>query len=150
MCVFFLTETVDYRTHICFALCCFNICHACVFFQWNCRVQDTHMFHSVGCSYVTGICCCLFFCFFGSHWNYGLWDSSVFLSVRFILSSGVRFIFSRGHCSMRHMYFSLWNINKLQTCFFLTGTVSYETQVFCCMGYKLATGMCYFSLRLGV
>ena len=147
---FFLTETVEYRTHICFALCCFNICHACVFFQWNCRVQDTHMFHSVGCSYVTGICCCLFFCFFGSHWNYGLWDSSVFLSVRFILSSGVRFIFSRGHCSMRHMYFSLWNINKLQTCFFLTGTVSYETQVFCCMGYKLATGMCYFSLRLGV
>ena len=34
--------------------------------------------------------------------------------------------------------------------FFLTGTVSYETHVFCCMGYKLATGMCYFSFRLGV
>ena len=121
--VCFFSGTVEYRTHICFTR------------------LDVHMSQAS----VVGL-----FCFFVSHWNYGLWDSPVFLSVRFILSSGVRFIFSRGHCSMRHMYFALWNINKLQACFFLTGTVSYETQVFCCMGYKLATGMCYFSLRLGV
>ena len=88
--VCFFSGTVEYRTHICFTR------------------LDVHMSQAS----------VVFFCFFVSHWNYGLWDSPVFLSVRFILSSGVRFIFSRGHCSMRHMYFALWNINKLQASFF--------------------------------